>query len=109
MTDSLAPLAIVTGAPGWLGTTLVRSLVKGLPEVEALAAPSSRVVRCLVLRGADATELRAISPNLEIVEGDVTDAASLAPLFAGAGGATVFHARGSSTPPRASASSRAST
>jgi len=94
MTDSLAPLAIVTGAPGWLGTTLVRSLVKGLPEVEALAAPSDRVVRCLVLRGADATELRAISPKVEIVEGDVTDAASLEPLFAGAGGATVFHAAG---------------
>ena len=95
MTDSPAPLAIVTGAPGWLGTALVRSLVHGLPEVPALAAPSvDRVVRCLVLRGVEASELRAVSPKVEIVEGDVTDAASLAPLFAGAGGATVFHAAG---------------
>ena len=94
MTDPLASLAIVTGAPGWLGTTLVRSLVHGLPEVDALAAPSPRVVRCLVLRGADASELRAISPKVEIVEGDVSDAASLEPLFAGAGGGTLFHAAG---------------
>jgi nucleoside-diphosphate-sugar epimerase len=87
------PLAIVTGAPGWLGTALVRSLVQGLPEVPALAAPSpDRRVRCLVFRGADASELRAVSPKVEIVEGDLTDAASLEPLFADAGGATVFHA-----------------
>jgi nucleoside-diphosphate-sugar epimerase len=92
MTDSLAPLAIVTGAPGWLGTALVRSLVRGLPEVEALASPPRRVVRCFVHRGADPSELRAISPKVEIVEGDLTDAPSLEPLFAGAGGATVFHA-----------------
>jgi nucleoside-diphosphate-sugar epimerase len=90
-----APLAIVTGAPGWLGTALVRSLVQGLPEVPALAAPSpDRVVRCLVLRGVDASELRAVSPKVEIVEGDLADAASLGPLFEGAGGATVFHAAG---------------
>ena len=93
MTDAPPPLAVVTGAPGWLGTALVRSLVNGLPEVAALAAPSPhRAVRCLVLRGTDVGELRSISPRVEIVEGDLTDAASLEPLFAGAGGATLFHA-----------------
>jgi nucleoside-diphosphate-sugar epimerase len=89
------PLAIVTGAPGWLGTALVRSLVHGLPEVPAFAASSpDRAVRCLVLPGTDASELRAISAKVEIVEGDVTEAASLEPLFAGASGATLFHAAG---------------
>lgn len=85
------PLAIVTGAPGWLGTALVRSLVQGLPEVPTLAAPSERIVRCLVLRGADSSELAAISPKVEIVEGDLTEPASLEPLFTGAAAATVFH------------------
>lgn len=86
-----APLALVTGAPGWLGTRLVQTLVDGLPDVPALAAPSDRVVRCFVHRGADAAPLRAISPRVEIVEGDVSDAASLEPFFANAKGATVFH------------------
>ena len=85
-------LALITGAPGWLGTQLVRAIVHGLPDVEALRAPSDRVVRCLVQRGVDGSALRAIGPRVEIVEGDVTDAASLEPFFAGAEGATLFHA-----------------
>ncbi|MBX3262655.1 MAG: NAD(P)-dependent oxidoreductase [Labilithrix sp.] len=84
-------LAIVTGAPGWLGTQLVRSLVKGLPDVPSLSA-SDREVRCLVLPDADAKELEEL--GVAIVRGDVTDAASLEPLFAGAEGATVFHCAG---------------
>jgi len=85
-------LALVTGAPGWLGTQLVKAIVHGLPEVDALREPSDRVVRCLVQRGMDGSPLRAIGPRVEIVEGDVTDAASLEPFFAGAEGATLFHA-----------------
>jgi nucleoside-diphosphate-sugar epimerase len=85
--------AIVTGAPGWLGTHLVRALVLGLEDVEALRAPPSRRVRCLVQRGVDTTELTAISKDaIEIVHGDVTDPGSLEALFADAEGATLFHA-----------------
>jgi nucleoside-diphosphate-sugar epimerase len=86
-------LAIVTGAPGWLGTRLVQSLVQGLPDVPSLG-PSDRKVRCLVLPDADAKELEALGPRVEIVRGDVTDPASLEPLFAGSKGATVFHSAG---------------
>lgn len=86
-------LAIVTGAPGWLGTRLVQSLVKGVVDVPSLG-PSDRKVRCLVLPDADASELEALGPQVEIVRGDVTDAASLEPLFAGSKGATVFHSAG---------------
>src|SRR5689334_12252538 len=86
-------LAIVTGAPGWLGTRLVQSLVKGVVDVPSLG-PSDRKVRCLVLPDADATELEALGPQVEIVRGDVTDPTSLEPLFRDAEGATVFHAAG---------------
>ena len=92
-------LAIVTGAPGWLGTQLVRALVKGLPDVPSLG-PSDRKVRCLVLPDADAKELEELGAQVEIVRGDVTDAASLAPLFRDAKGATVFHAAGVIHPTR---------
>ena len=86
-------LAIVTGAPGWLGTRLVQSLVSGVVDVPALG-PSDRRVRCLVLPGADTKELESLGSAVEIVRGDVTDPRSLEPLFDGASGATVFHSAG---------------
>lgn len=86
-------LAIVTGASGWLGTRLVQSLVEGVADVSTLG-PSDRRIRCLVLPDADATAIEALRPNVEIVRGNVRSAASLEPLFAGAAGATVFHAAG---------------
>jgi nucleoside-diphosphate-sugar epimerase len=86
-------LAIVTGAPGWLGTRLVQALVQGLPDVPSLG-PSDRRVRCLVLPDADAKELETLGAQVEIVRGDVTDQASLEKLFQGSKGATVFHAAG---------------
>ncbi len=86
-------LAIVTGAPGWLGTRLVQALVRGLPDVSTLGA-SDRRVRCLVLPDADVTELEALGPQVELVRGDITDPASLEPLFREAKGATVFHSAG---------------
>ncbi|HEX8791959.1 MAG TPA: NAD-dependent epimerase/dehydratase family protein [Polyangiaceae bacterium] len=89
-----AALALVTGAPGWLGTRLVEVLLRGLPDVPSLAAPSGRRVRCLVQRGSDASGLTKFGPSVEIVEGDLLDAGSLESLFAGAAGATLFHSAG---------------
>ena len=87
----MTALAVVTGAPGWLGSRLVRALVRGLPDVASLSAPSDRIVRCLVHPSSDPAPLREISKQVEVVVGDITDAASLEPLFAGAQGATLFH------------------
>jgi nucleoside-diphosphate-sugar epimerase len=86
-------LAIVTGTPGWLGNRIVSALVAGVEGVPALG-PSERAVRCLALPGADTTELTAIAPSVSVVTGDLTAPESLEPLFAGARGATVFHAAG---------------
>jgi nucleoside-diphosphate-sugar epimerase len=78
-------IAIVTGAPGWLGTTLVNRL-------------AGRPVRCLVEAGADSSELARA--GAEVVNGDIRSAESLARLFEGAKGGTVFHAAGVIHPSR---------
>jgi nucleoside-diphosphate-sugar epimerase len=94
-------MALVTGAPGWLGTRLVETLVSGLADVPSLAQPlGERRVRCLVLRGSDHAALRAIGGKVEIVEGDLLDPASIGAFFADAQGATLFHSAGIIHPTR---------
>ncbi|HEY8042567.1 MAG TPA: NAD(P)-dependent oxidoreductase [Polyangiaceae bacterium] len=101
MTAPTASLALVTGAPGWLGTRLVQSLVQGLPDVPTLASPvGERRVRCLVLRGSETTSLKKLGDAVELVEGDLTDAASVDAFVAGAEGATLFHSAGVIHPSR---------
>jgi nucleoside-diphosphate-sugar epimerase len=73
--------AVVTGAAGWLGQNLVRSLVS-----------ADRRVRCLVRTPEEGALLAVLSPAVEPVVGDVRDPTAVDALFAGAGGATVFHA-----------------
>jgi nucleoside-diphosphate-sugar epimerase len=93
------PIALVTGAPGWLGSRLVEALVRGLPEVPALAEPlGGRRVRCLV--HGDENVPPGFAGQVEIVRGDLTDPATLEPFFAGASGATVFHCAGVIHPTR---------
>ena len=96
----MIPLALVTGAPGWLGTRLVTSLVEGIPGVPALAAREPGRVRCLVLTGTSRAALAELPAGVELVEGDVRDPRSLAAFFRGAEGATVFHACGVVATPR---------
>jgi nucleoside-diphosphate-sugar epimerase len=92
MTDRLV---LVTGAPGWLGTRLVWALVNGLQDVPALACPDPDLrIRCLVEPRVPADDLRAISPRIEVVTGDVRDPAAAAALCRGAAGAILFHASG---------------
>jgi nucleoside-diphosphate-sugar epimerase len=94
------PLALVTGAPGWLGTRLVATLVNGMPEVPALAALEPRRVRCLILPGTPRAALAELPAGIELVEGDVRDPRSLIGFFRGAEGATLFHACGVVATPR---------
>jgi nucleoside-diphosphate-sugar epimerase len=86
-------LAIITGAPGWLGTRLVHALVHGLPSKPELSS-KKRKVRCLVRPDLDAAELEAIGPSVEIIRGDITKPQTLEPLFRDAEGASVFHSAG---------------
>lgn len=74
---------VVTGAAGHLGSTIVR----------ALAARGS-AVRALVRPGEDVPG--SVASAAEVVEGDITDRASLEPLFAGLDGrdVVVLHTAG---------------
>ena len=86
---------LVTGAAGWLGISLVEALVRGLPDHPALGQPQSGLrVRCLVLPGEDAQRLRQISPQVEVVTGDLREAADCARFCANAAGTVLFHTAG---------------
>lgn len=74
-----APLAVVTGAPGWLGSRLVRALGDDRPP---------RRIRCLVQPGVDPSPLGA---GIETVPGEIDDPEAARRLMEGAAGATVFH------------------
>jgi nucleoside-diphosphate-sugar epimerase len=78
-----AAVAVVTGASGWLGQNLVRTL----------AARGRERVRCLVPVAEEAPPLEVVSPAIETVTGDVRDPAVVDRLFEGVGAAAaVFHA-----------------
>ncbi len=68
--------ALVTGAPGWLGSRFVEILSK-----------KNRDIRCLVLQGIDDSHLKEL--GAETVEGDVTKPESLEKVADGV--ETVFH------------------
>ena len=86
---------LVTGASGWLGFSLVESLVRGLPETETLRDPQAGLkIRCLVPPGQDGSALLAISDRVEVMVGDLRNLADCQRFCEGASGATLFHTAG---------------
>lgn len=85
---------LVTGAPGWLGDTLVETLLKGSSEFQV----ETRKVRCLVLPGQNASHLEAM--GAEIVRGDITDPTTLMTVAKGVD--SVIHCAGLIHPKRIS-------
>ena len=69
--------AIVTGASGWLGRSLVAALNTGLPEVPALATAPQRPVRCLVMDRKERAAVAGYNPEASCVEGDLRRSDSL--------------------------------
>jgi nucleoside-diphosphate-sugar epimerase len=88
-------LVLITGSTGWLGSRLVESLVRGLPEHEELKQPPADLrIRCLALPSQDTSALRKISNHVGVVTGDIRNPADCARFCEGAKGAVLFHTAG---------------
>jgi nucleoside-diphosphate-sugar epimerase len=96
-------LVLVTGAAGWLGSRLVESLVRGLPDHDELKSPAPELrIRVMLLPGQDAAALQKISDRIEVVTGDIRNASDCAKLCENAKGAILFHTAGIIHPKRVS-------
>ena len=95
-------LALITGAPGWLGNRFLNALAGTLPELAAISnVPSLEPrVRCLVLPRFERDPVFSEISEVEVVVGDLAEPESLVPFFQGAEGATVFHMAGLIHPQR---------
>jgi nucleoside-diphosphate-sugar epimerase len=90
-----AQQVLVTGAPGWLGTSLVESLVRGLPDVPSLSQPNPHLqIRCLILPSQDDAPLRRLSDKIKIVRGDLRNPTDCQSFCQDTRGALLFHAAG---------------
>jgi nucleoside-diphosphate-sugar epimerase len=94
-------LVLVTGAAGWLGSRLVESLLRGLPEHDELKSPPANLrIRVLLLPGQDGATLRKLSDRIEVVTGDIRNPADCEKFCAAAKGAILFHTAGIIHPKR---------
>jgi len=89
------PLTLLTGAPGWIGTRLIRTLL----DPGAGKPAGEQHLRCLVMPGVDRAPLPT-SDRLEIVGGDLRDPTATETFCRGAEGATLFHCAGLVHPAR---------
>ncbi len=87
--------ALVTGASGWLGQGLLQALTNGLPDDDRLREPQRDLkVRCMVLPGESSPVLDQLGDRIEVVRGDIRDAAACAQLCGGTRGAVLFQIAG---------------
>ncbi|MEL7037901.1 MAG: NAD(P)-dependent oxidoreductase [Cyanobacteria bacterium J06592_8] len=88
-------LVLITGALGWLGTSLVKALANGLADCEALSQPSENLtIRCLILPNQDATILQKISEKIEVIQGDLRNSQDCDRFCEGAENSVLFHTAG---------------
>ncbi|MDT9293771.1 MAG: NAD(P)-dependent oxidoreductase [Arthrospira platensis PCC 7345] len=99
----MSDLVLVTGALGWLGFSLVKALVKGLPDIEAFSQPRNNLmIRCLILPGQNPESLTNLSDKIEVIVGDLRNPQDCDRFCENANHAILFHTAGIIHPPRVS-------
>lgn len=99
----MSDLVLITGALGWLGISLVKALIKGLPDVERFSQPRDDLtLRCLILPGQDPEIFKKLSDKIEVIVGDLRNPKDCDRFCEGADGATLFHTAGIIHPRRVS-------
>jgi nucleoside-diphosphate-sugar epimerase len=94
-------MILITGACGWLGQNLSRAVAKRSLDLDLPHELSHGLrIRCLILPKDDPNELRAISSQIEAVQGDVRSPTDCARFCEGAKGAVLFHTAGIIHPQR---------
>jgi nucleoside-diphosphate-sugar epimerase len=92
---------LVTGACGWLGKNLTRAVVERNLELDVLHdLPRGMRIRCLRLPSEDLNGLRAIRSEIDVLHGDIRNAADCARFCEGAKDAVLFHTAGLIHPTR---------
>ena len=86
---------LITGANGWLGKSLVHSLVNGIESCNDLKTPQNSLkIRCLVLPGENTNYLKKQSKNIEIIKGNITNVKNCEHFTENMNGAILFHCAG---------------
>lgn len=86
---------LITGACGWLGKNFTRAVTERSINLDLLRQVSrSMRIRCLILPNEDPSGLRVLSSEIEVVRGDIRNAADCATFCEGAKGAVLFHTAG---------------
>ena len=81
----------VTGANGWIGLNLIKNLIKKKYHNWDLR---DNQINALILKDTPKDSLMSISPNINIVEGDVLSKSSLEIFFKNSKDAIIFHTAG---------------
>lgn len=84
---------LITGARGWLGKRLTRVIAERSLDLDLMRElPAKLGIRCLILPGEDASELRAM--GAEVMQGDLRSPADCVRFCEGAKGAVLLHTAG---------------
>jgi nucleoside-diphosphate-sugar epimerase len=81
-------MIFITGANGWLGLNLIKSIVNGHSEKWGL---KTKEITAIIKEGTSRTEINKISQTVKIVHGDVSSPESINDIFKNAKDSIVIH------------------
>lgn len=85
----------ITGASGWLGTTLIKSILNGLDDIEEVnQLPHNQKIKCLLLPGERIIEPLNSDNRIDIVYGDLRSEKSINDFLYNAEDAVLIHTAG---------------